>query len=186
MFGGELAGAAPAQRFGHKIHCQVIVPGIVHVAVQVDTAVGHFEGTGGLRLLPAESSGHCEFISGDDFFDVDVVAFRKNKGTGLLIDQHPVGDGFEENASLCVHQSEVSGKVQVHGLPGPGEERDLLVIFRQSVEEGVILRDSPEKSLIECLLTGDPKLDRVRDRGFLKFGKKSGQAQPARTVDVAG
>jgi hypothetical protein len=54
------------------------------------------------------------------------------------------------------------------------------------VEEGVILRDSPEKSLIECLLTGDPKLDRVRDRGFLKFGKKSGQAQPARTVDVAG
>ena len=184
MLGGELAQLSSAQMLGHEINCQVVVPGIIHVPVEIHIAVGDLERLRGGDLFRANAPRHGQLISGHDPLDEDIVALGEDDSPGFGVDQDPEGDGLEQNEPLGVHDAKISGEIQVHGPSRPGEESDFLVVLRQAVDDGAVLRHGPQKSLVQCLLAGNTEVDRVRDRGFLEPCKQCGEAQRAPQVHV--
>ena len=186
MFGGELAQAADTKRLRHPVHGQLIVSRVVHMPVEIDITVGHSEIRYRRSSCLAQPSGKRQLISGDDLFDIDVVHLRKDDPAGIRVDQDPERSRVHEHLAPGIHEAEIAGEIQVHCFSGPGQESDLLVIHRHAVKFHPVLRHSPQKTLVQRLVSCDAQFDGVRDRGFLQARKKRGQAQSLRHIHITG
>ena len=156
------------------------------MAVEIDETVGNCIGERMIGLLTADPPGKGKFVSCHSLFYEDVMTFGEDDPAGRLIDQDPEGYCLKKHDSVSVYDAEISGKIQMHRLARPGEKSDLLVIFRKPVKDCAVLRNSPQKSLIQRLVPGHPQIDRVRDRRLLKTREQRGQAQFAGHIHIRG
>ena len=163
---------------------QIQIADVVHVAVEIQVAVGHRK-AGLLRERDGlRGPGQGGLRAGDDALNHDPVLIREDGGAGGLIHQRPEGAAPDQHLAVLCDDLVIPGEEHVHGLPGPGPDGNPLVIDRHPADGDPLQGDDPQKTPVQGLVPAHAQFLRVGDGALLEHGQQHRGPQPPIEVHV--